>query len=1567
MAMKDNFLREVKIGDTVELMIGPKEMTGIVVSLDLETVKIRKENGKEPVVALDSISYYEIGEASVPVKEKAQSPAKEATKSVKKIAETKITKVVETKNENPVEKALKELSNRGDTFFEEQNLPVVKDYKDIAKTVDGSLKSEVLAITNSVEYALKQAHEISPADYKIQENIGKIKRLTKNYPHSKAPQNLLGAVYFRCKCESLALEVYENGDDNESAFAVADSLHKEEKKLMFAARHFVFAQNPNAYIYQYMLGKMIERDDYSLCSKISVKSISSRQLQAYHAFLRAVLLANNVEYNGMIDFDITQSSLEDLLRILKEKSIGTQNEFIKYLPVEKTVAKPQNQRSLAECPIFAEAERVRMYEKDYDRAEELYIQAIHANEKPGSAVGNLYRLLMKKKKYKDCAMYLGRYGSKYMREEAYNNLKKELLKSAPSLRHDIAKYEKEDKNPVDDFFILAQKAEIEEKDLQKAMNNYKKAIENSQRLSASVPNLAMIYSRLEMFDEALKLLDTTGKKAMDRLAYLNLKKDILSKAKNKKYTDEVRDTYAQLIEIAPSNEKKVELLDAEAHVLAQMEEYNLAIEVFLECRSKCNPKIYSTKEKYDHRNINILKGLCNAYYKLGMLEEAQKYAEEILQLDSTNEFAQSVLAGQVYEDDDIGDTHINKFIQNRITEFELESEVKNKSWLEEGEFIASQEQAIKIMDAIHYRRSVNDETKSNEHFACAKLTRQILDREEDVIAPRIINEQKYLYYIAEGSCAYANSRLYRTELADNTDVARYIYIQTVTIYNDSEKMRASWAIATLRYIETFFYSVDEIRHEGNKLAGKFYNNSEYQGFIDTLQTIMANDIKTDITAFTIGMIEFLAYNTKAKKEILSLINANVFQGRILDELARILDTTVPDISSDQDFEEVWDSAAKMYFAKRKAYLKLICEAVERVFEVGKLGENIDKLKAAQFEQFLNSTDKEYIDELHAIFKKIQRYSEISEYDYKADTLKSAEDIRKRLAEKIEEYPTYFSYEKLLPEIVQLQAKIIKESSSFYGSSEPQITVSLSGDSSVEEDAKKVRVPIALTNKANVQNADNVQISIVGEGVEIMNDTQLSRGLLVGDGRAKEEMVTFKITDNVLKEQVFSIEITVNYQYYTSMTEKKEVSKEFVLSVPLNNKTKFETIENKFEPHKNGSEVKEISMFYGRDKDIESIIAQISDDKGRILQGRCLALYGQTRTGKSSLLYHLERKLREINPEGNIIVNIGSIGEENLSGNDITEFLYTILDGLKSELELRHKDLIPLLKESGIELDADRLLDDPDHSQLYFNTEFKKACRLLNEQPKQYNVIIMIDEFTYIYDWIRRGSMTDRIMKFWKAFIQNNGIFAIIIGQDHMMRFVGEKQFTNDFGSTDLRKVTYLPEKDAKRLMSEPIMFVNEKGEQVNRYREGALDRLYELTSGSAFLIMNICAGLVDYLNEVQSVYITRAHIDDYLRKNLASFEEARFFEPQYDDKSEVDSVEAIDRNKKMLRKIAQHSNKKEWTKLENVISSDEDRAVIDSLQLRDVIIVENNDRCKIKVALYKEWILEKYGLEATYE
>jgi hypothetical protein len=864
-------------------------------------------------------------------------------------------------------------------------------------------------------------------------------------------------------------------------------------------------------------------------------------------------------------------------------------------------------------------------------------------------------------------------------------------------------------------------------------------------------------------------------------------------------------------------------------------------------------------------------------------------------------------------------------------------------------------------------RSVNEEAKSNQYLAGAKLIRQVLDRGDDETDTDKFNEQRFLFFVAEGACSYANFRLYRKEIVDNSDIARYFYMQPITVFNDSDKFRISWAVATIRFVQTYFDPIDDIRKDGN---GIYQRYKDFASCDAALQDLLNKNLLVDVQEFVLGMIELLTYNSRIKKNTLKCLYQGIYSEKIIEELNKILVGDEIETKSLNDFEILWDKASGKYYLRRKQILRLADETIDSLFVVGQLQANLDKLQKEYALISLNKTDTGYFNELLSIFKHISEYNEISEFDYKAVKLKGADDDCKNLVEKISDYPTYVSYEKMVRLLERIQEQVFIESGNLYKNSEPQLSVSLSGNSSVEEEARIVRVPIAFTNKSNVQDADNVQISIVGDGVENVNDSQLSRGILRGDGRAKEELVTFKISDSVLKSHEFSVEIVVNYQYHTSMSETQETSAKFVLPVPLNSDLKFEEIENKFEDYKSGSEVKDASMFYGRERDIESIISQISGDGGRILQGRCLALYGQTRTGKSSLLYHLEKRLRSINEKGNIVVNIGSIGEQDLTNDDITDFLYAILDGIQYEIKSNHKELMEKLNALNISFHADRLLEDREHSQSYFNKDMTDLCRALKQQTEQYSIVLMIDEFTYIYDWIRLGSMTDRIMEFWKGFIQKHGIFAIIIGQDHMKRFVEEDpKFTNAFGSTNLKKITYLSEEDAKKLMYEPIMMLNENNELVSRYNEDALDRLYELTSGSAYLIMIVCSGLVEYLNTIHSGHITKAHIDDYLRKNLSSFDE-RFFEPQYDDKSEVEKdkvIEAVNQNKKILLRIAQLSNKKEWTPLQSVIQDERDKKTIESLQLRDVVIVENNDRCKIKVSLYKEWLLQKYGSEVIDE
>ncbi|MEX5285139.1 ATP-binding protein [Selenomonas sputigena] len=1588
MSVKTNFLAEAKIGKTVEIMIGTKEIRGTVVAVDLDSVQVQRENGQNATVALDMISFYEFGnpEESAGM-EQAQSPEgaekpptgeAEAAKdrvAVSAAAGEKARPQLVSANDSLLEK----LAARGVKYFSKMSVPSVRGYREFAMEREGHVgASELLAVADSLDYAMLKLHETSPADYKIQENITKLKRLMRlsaRKENAKAAANMLAALYGQCKCEKLALDVYskENGD-NVSAFAVAESIRQEEAMLLFACRHFMNDSRLRPYIVYYLLRSMIANADYSLLTKLNVREATGGNVHGWLALLKGVLLSCGLAYPEETDGTASPEALQQLLRLFYAQNIKTNTGMLGYLPAVHKQEKPT-----VECPTYMKAREARE-EKRFQAAEDLFIEAIRRKERPGGAAADLVSLMMQRHLWDRAAKYLEQYGALYMREEAYENMKKQIAVVLPRYPKSVSR--NETKGEID-YFLLAQKTDIEDKDPQRAITFYKEAIKQRQRLASSVPNLASLYARLQMYAEALALLDEHGERAMERKAYLNLRISILFKAKKPAYKQDILDTYAALLGMTASGEKKAELYFSEAYLFSQIGEYRETIRFFTQCLQRIEGGFYQDEERRQRQKLNALMGICKAWFKLGDVEQSKEYANQILRLQPQNELAQSVIKGEFKENEDlsnvdlveeaIGIAKISGYILQKIEGLSLENELKKQKVIKEGVFVGKEAEGRRIIEAIiliQVEASVNEGIRSNNYFVVAKLMRQILDSGEEIKEATFFNEEEYQAYVAIGTYFYGNYRLLRNDLADNFDTARYCFFEAYSMAQDIKNAYRCWALSTICYIQTYFYPKTKIRKKSGSLYYMYYNLEDRKEFDKAFQMSIEEafqaDIRTSIEEFTAGMLELTTYNSRAKNFILEKIQNHAQFGRVLDVVSGIVAETIPDTIHAEAFAQLWNKAAKVYYEMRRTFSHMLENMMDDVFSIGQLQEWYEKFNDNRYLSYLGYTDSAYIADLRKIFAALLRYNEISDFDYKAEMLGKADEARRHLEEKIREYPTALGYEALLPRLAQLQGKIITESEQLYGNAEPDISVGLSGDCSVDEENLLVSVPIAFTNKNNVQTADNVSVRIWSDNADIVQDEQLSKWLLPGNGKAEEKIFEFKVTPEVIRNKTFSVQVAIQYQYKKNMTEFQDGALETVLSIPLYSEAVFQPIENAFEPYRNGSEVKDPAMFYGREKDIEDIIRQISDASGAVLQGRCLALYGQTRTGKSSLLYHLEKRLRELDPQRNIIINIGSIGEEDLTGDDITEFLYTILDGLRHEVGSRHPRLKEMLEAAGVEIDPDRLLESQERAQLYFNNAFKGIRRVLETAQEKYNIIVMIDEFTYIYDWIRRGTMTDRIMKFWKAFIQNNGIFAVIIGQDHMMRFIEEKQFTNDFGSTDLWKVTYLTEEYAKKLMDEPIQLLDENGEAMSRYKPEALDRLYELTAGSAFLIMNLCAGLVDYLNQTHTVFVTRAHVEDYLKKNLSAFEEARFFEPQYDDKSRVDSDAANRENKRILHRIAQLSGKKEWTPLKSVIEREGDFELLEALEQRDVVIIQGRERCKIKVALYKEWIIEKYGLEVAH-
>ncbi len=1187
----------------------------------------------------------------------------------------------------------------------------------------------------------------------------------------------------------------------------------------------------------------------------------------------------------------------------------------------------------------------------------------------------------------------------YSRAEEYAN---ELLHLCPQSKVKIAaRYQNKPINininlAKEDYLVMATNAE-KNKNIDAAIDYYKLAIQNRQKLSTTVPNIVNILSRIDKADEALNILESHIQD-LDNFVFCNLKISLYKKLKEKGNKSDCLKAYDYLIAHATDLYKSLSIKVDCGIYLSLLGDYARSAELLTECLM-----ILKSAEISENQIKNIetplYPALIKNYQKLNDLDSAHKFAKEYLAKNPSSKFALSVLnnnsdyvennkpkpnpadtginnsailQGQeiLSNSDFLGLVSIFSYVNDQIdaahlSELSLNPIKKDKfpgDMTQARDVILKAEQWVQILKK-------NPRKKLYIMLAITKLYRQLLEKNFDMFEDDVINEDKYYSYIVKGAMELAGSKF--QQKANSLESARYLYLQPVFLHSHNENFldkkvpENDCMTSVYRYIATFF-----IRDDIHKLLKKINFPTKIssatdmkflkEDFSDFLRSHLTKGLNTDISTFMADMFLLLHEIPLLEDAFLSAVYFKYIRDDIVRVITSILGRSVPVSFTAEEFRTMWSNAQNIYFRRLYIFIQQINTTINQIFSLSDFTSNLKNLKLFNINIFLTRTDRQYISFLYAILDKIYQFNEISEFDYRTDVLREAEEQASSLNKTIESNPTFFSYEFLRKELIHLISLIGNESDHLYSNSAPNLTIELLGECSVDSYRKIISIPVVLKNEDNVQTAIITSFAVYANNCEECKDVRDSRIFHIGRNDV-QKLIKLRVPAYILSEDVLDIEISLRYQYKLNRNKTNEKSQKFKLSVQINKTIPFETIDNKFNILKDGGVVDNKKMFYGRDLFINSLIDQIEKSIG-CRNGHCTALYGQTRTGKSSVLLHLRRRLR-LSRFGSscIIINLDSMGMQDLHDTYIVGFLYTILDALSSELSENHKDLVEILKDHNIQIDPDELMKDEDNAQLVFNSIFRKFTSIISNLAKPYIIIITIDEFTYIYDWIRQGKMSDRIMKFWKAFIQNNPIFAVIIGQDHMMKFVEDERFSNDFGATDLKKVSYLSKADAFKLMDEPIM-LNKNGVLESRYKKGALDRLYELTSGSAYLIAMLCAGMVDYLNEIRSVYITKAHVDEYLKLNMHNFEEAKFFDPQYHDKSDIiNEVQIIKMNKEILKRIAQMSNNKEWTDLSKVAQNEEERKILYNLENRDVVIIDESRRCKIKVALYKEWLIERYG------
>jgi hypothetical protein len=213
------------------------------------------------------------------------------------------------------------------------------------------------------------------------------------------------------------------------------------------------------------------------------------------------------------------------------------------------------------------------------------------------------------------------------------------------------------------------------------------------------------------------------------------------------------------------------------------------------------------------------------------------------------------------------------------------------------------------------------------------------------------------------------------------------------------------------------------------------------------------------------------------------------------------------------------------------------------------------------------------------------------------------------------------------------------------------------------------------------------------------------------------------------------------------------------------------------------------------------------------------------------------------------------------------------------------------------------------------------------------------------------------MKNWKALLQRNYFSVVLAAQDVMPKFI--RRFPNEFAAIEDHRIDYLQDSDARALVDEPIRIGGRSGE--SRYREEAIERIIDLTAGNPFYIQIICSRLVEYMISKRKKLATKADVGRIREALISGLGKLKLedFENLYSSGDKSSDAFSDSDALMVLRVIAQSTRQTSTCMRSEIVVSTEKPidAILDELTSRNVLEQERGSYYKIRVGLFKEWLI----------
>lgn len=909
-------------------------------------------------------------------------------------------------------------------------------------------------------------------------------------------------------------------------------------------------------------------------------------------------------------------------------------------------------------------------------------------------------------------------------------------------------------------------------------------------------------------------------------------------------------------------------------------------------------------------------------------DEALDCVEEALSIDGVNTFAQKLKA--IIEQPESLDS-----VEEIISEHEFDSlkiglsPFINQTIEEYDEFYGVPTKIIES-DQLYTEKTLIDIRRLIETAGRARAKER---------AKYLLSEAKLMMEVEPSEDIRLNSIMARycnamalSHISENSsmDIIRFYYNEAFSL----EESFDATARQVVMYLMTYHCSYREL------LDATAQNIS--------VDTALTNCITTENRFLWDGILSMFLFNSAIPKTIIRKLYENPTFKRTSILGLKQIGIDINDTPSSDDYFAAWNKARETRLNEYKGLVARY-NSLSSCTSIEKLNESMDILLRQNEEPWICALDKNRINALRLNIKpSIDSYIRTSGYRNKETNYNNAKSLLRQMHEEINDGPTKFSFDAILPLVQKTQELLDSSFDIVTEASEPRINMTLLSDNTIVNEEGMVSLQIAVSNHKDSSPIREVSLAIkdTKEILYIPEDNKVYNAIEGGDEQIFK--LKIKVSDNIIQSKATAVDVICSYK-----SGNEEKTKESCLSVRLYSSELFINIENPYSPIADGGPVPiESNMFYGREEFISNIVHSIIES-----ESKQIIIYGQKRCGKSSVLLHLKKALEETNKTFCISFSLGDI-IQNLSE---VALYYKILRSIMDELEMQEDEGVEIPEFSLPNYTDFKNLDtdNPLNTFTSYMSKFKKACKR-NDDWKDKRLVVMIDEFTYLYSGIKRGEISPSIMKQWKAITQNpQAQFSVVlVGQDVVPLFKNEDYAKNAFGIIQDIRLTYLQEEPARALIEQPILFNGE-----SRYVGNAVSRIIDYTSRNPYYIQIFCARLVEYMNRKKIIKVTEADVDDVAYSFVVG--DQALSEDKFDnlirageekDFQEIPEDDIL----RVLRQISLGSKNIGFCNRSDIDvfeDKQKENKILNHLISREVLEKRGDDNYKIQVKLFQEWLL----------